>query len=170
MKIVKRDGRIADFNFNKIEEAIFKAAASVQGTDKLIAHNLALVVQDQLTQMNKDSFHVEEIQDCVEKVLIESGHAKTAKAYILYRQKRTETREINSQLQKTLEELLYKDASEVDDKRENANIDADSMCGTIMKVAGTLLKPFNMNHMMRPEHKRMHEEGRIHWHKLYCAL
>jgi ribonucleoside-diphosphate reductase alpha chain len=99
-KIRKRDGRISDFEPEKITEAIYKAARAVGGKDKQKAADLCDIVVRILnlrfSQENPPT--VEEVQDVVEKVLIESGHAKTAKAYILYRQKRTELREFKKVL------------------------------------------------------------------------
>jgi len=97
-KIKKRDGRIVDFDKEKIVEAIYKAALAVGGSDRELARRLSENVVVQLEE--KYDGHtvpsVEDIQDVVEKVLIEEGHAKTAKAYILYRQKRREIREAKS--------------------------------------------------------------------------
>ena len=99
-KIIKRDGRIANFDPDKIANAIFKAALALGGEDRSIAENLA----DQVVAIVEKKFGgkkiptVEDIQDIVETVLIEGGHAKTAKAYILYRQKRKELREAKALL------------------------------------------------------------------------
>jgi ribonucleoside-diphosphate reductase alpha chain len=95
-RIKKRDGRIVKFDQNKITEAIWKAAQSVGGKDKALAARISNQVTALLEIFFKgknDIPTVEQIQDLVEKILIENGHAKTAKAYILYRQKRTELRE-----------------------------------------------------------------------------
>lgn len=90
----KRDGAVVPFNRNKIAEAIWKAEKAVGGKDRSLAERLA----DNVVKVLEEKFvekipTVEEIQDIVERVLIESGRARTAKAYILYRQKRTEIRE-----------------------------------------------------------------------------
>src|SRR5574337_931781 len=92
--VVKRDGRLVPFNEKKIADAIFKAAQAVGGEDRALADELAVVV----TMFLEKKFAgqnpgIEDIQDTVEKVLIETGHAKTAKAYILYRDKRARSRE-----------------------------------------------------------------------------
>src|SRR3989344_4016593 len=90
-KIVKRDGRIADFDPSRIEDAIFKAAKAVGGSDRERAKKLGDEVIEQINKKfigKKDLPTVEDVQDIVEKVLIENGHAKTAKAYIIYRQER----------------------------------------------------------------------------------
>ena len=80
-KVIKRDGRTTSFKKEKITEAIFKAATAVGGEDKLLAEELSSAVT--LFSRNKfgsQSPTIEQIQDVVEKVLIETGHAKTAKA------------------------------------------------------------------------------------------
>ncbi len=94
--IKKRDGRVAEFNQSKIAEAIWKAAESVGGSDRSIADKIA----NQVTAVIEVFFkgpdaipNVEQIQDLVEKILIEGGHAKTAKAYILYRARQAQERE-----------------------------------------------------------------------------
>lgn len=95
-KIQKRDGRIADFDQERITEAIWKAAQSVGGTDRSYAQQISNQVAAVLEVFYKNTEtvpNVEQIQDLVEKILIEGGHAKTAKAYIIYRQKQTEQRE-----------------------------------------------------------------------------
>jgi len=94
-KIRKRDGRVVDFDIEKITNAIFKAAQAVGGENRELADALAQRVVDELIKRHGDTGipSVEEVQDIVETVLIRSGHAKTAKAYILYRRKRAELRE-----------------------------------------------------------------------------
>lgn len=87
-KIKKRNGDVVDFNQEKITEAIWKAVQAVGGTNKEMAHQISNQVSAVLEVFFKDASTVptvEQIQDLVEKILIEGGHAKTAKAYILYR-------------------------------------------------------------------------------------
>ncbi len=113
--IKKRDGKIVKFEKNKIANAIFKAVQAVGGKDKKTALRLAEQVAVELEQKKETELPtVEEIQDLVEKVLIESGHAKTAKAYILYRQKRSE-------LRKEKETLLEKPEIDEVDKAFDLN-------------------------------------------------
>jgi len=91
--VKKRDGRVILFSKKRIEDAIFKAVKAVGGEDRLLAEELSNVVSLYLKKKFIDRNPlIEEIQDIVEKVLIETGHAKTAKAYILYREKRTDLR------------------------------------------------------------------------------
>jgi ribonucleoside-triphosphate reductase (formate) len=93
-EVVKRDGRTVSFDKTKISDAIFKAATAVGGEDKIVAEELALAVTLFLRkQFASEKPSIEQIQDAVEKVLIETGHAKTAKAYILYREERTKARQ-----------------------------------------------------------------------------
>ena len=99
-KIRKRDGRIVDFDRNKIAEAIWKAAKSVGGRDRQLASKLAAEVVERLGKQLKPKQipTVEQVQDLVEITLIDKGHARTAKAYILYRQKRAEIRKAKTML------------------------------------------------------------------------
>lgn len=101
-QIKKRDGRIVEFGQDKIAEAIFKAAASVGGRNKKLSKDLAgkvvELLEKKLQNENREIPDVEEVQDIVEKVLIEDGRAQTAKAYILWRQKRKEIRDAKSML------------------------------------------------------------------------
>ncbi len=94
-KIIKRDGTLADFTSDKITEAIWKAAQSVGGQDRSIAESISADIEKLLNILFKDENYptVEQVQDLVENMLIEKKYVKTAKAYILYRQKRTEIRE-----------------------------------------------------------------------------
>ncbi|MCX5653069.1 MAG: ATP cone domain-containing protein, partial [Planctomycetota bacterium] len=92
-QIRKRDGRVMPFEKAKIADAIFKAAQAVGGEDRFLAEELASAVTDYLNRhFEAEVPGIEDIQDMVEKVLIETGHAKTAKVYILYRDRRTQAR------------------------------------------------------------------------------
>ena len=92
--IKKRDSRIVPFDIAKIDEAIFRAAKAQGGTDRAMSRNLADQVLDMLEAEGDDTPDVEHVQDLVEKVLIEAGHARTAKAYILYRKQREKLRNV----------------------------------------------------------------------------
>ncbi len=111
-EIKKRDGRIVAFDRTKIVAAIMKAAQAVQGSDYRLAEDLA----DQVARRaGKDHGGgetvptVEAIQDTIEKVLIEHGHARTAKAFILYRARRNRIREGKSELMDAVGEILQRD-------------------------------------------------------------
>jgi ribonucleoside-triphosphate reductase len=95
-KIIKRDGKIADFNPIKITNAIWKAAQAVGGKDYKKSIELTDIVMERLDkELKKGEIPtVEQVQDVVEKTLIEEGHARTSKAYILYRKQHQDIREI----------------------------------------------------------------------------
>ncbi|HOR21722.1 MAG TPA: anaerobic ribonucleoside triphosphate reductase, partial [Ruminococcus sp.] len=109
---------------------------------------------------------VEEIQDLVEKTLIEKGHAKTAKAYILYRYERTRSREMKTNLMCVLNELTFSPAKDSDIKRENANIDGDTAMGTMLKYGSVSAKEYYEMYVLEPRHAKAHRNGDIHIHDL----
>ena len=112
-QIVKRDGRMAPFEIDKITNAIFGAAQASGGQDHDMAQELAEQVEKTLEETaGTETPTVEQVQDTVEKVLIESGHARTAKEYILYRNERTRVREMNTRLMKVYEDLTFKSSLE----------------------------------------------------------
>ncbi|MBS3121991.1 adenosylcobalamin-dependent ribonucleoside-diphosphate reductase [Candidatus Woesearchaeota archaeon] len=99
IKIRKRDGRLVDFDKQRIAEAIFKAAYSVGGRDRKRADELAEKVIESVNEKFKNIIPtVEQVQDIVERVLIEKEHIKTAKAFILYREKQSRIRELKTSL------------------------------------------------------------------------
>ncbi|MDF2988765.1 MAG: anaerobic ribonucleoside-triphosphate reductase [Eubacterium sp.] len=166
-KIRKRDGREVPFNMEKIASAVFKAASATGGKDYKTAVDLAERVVAYIEEsMDKRVPDVEEIQDAVEKVLIETGHARTAKEFILYRAERTKVREMNTRLMKVYEELTFKDAKDNDLKRENANIDSDTAMGTMLKYGSEGAKQFYEMYVLKPEHAKAHNEGDIQIHDL----
>ena len=165
--IVKRDGREVPFELEKITNAIFSAAQVLGGQDYETAKNLAGKVVSYLEEdLHEERPTVEMIQDAVEKVLVESGHARTAKEYILYRAERTRVREMNTRLMKVYEDLTFKDAAENDIKRENANIDGDTAMGTMLKYGSEGAKQFYEMFVLKPEHSKAHIAGDIHIHDL----
>lgn len=100
-KIKKRNGDLVAFDESKITEAIWKAAQGVGGTDPSLAEKISSQVSAVLEVFFKDENNVptvEQIQDLVEKILIEGGHAKTAKAYIIYREKHKDIRSEQEEL------------------------------------------------------------------------
>lgn len=166
-KIKKRDGREAPFNIEKIANAIFKAISIAGEENYATALALAEKVVYQL-EKNPDKRvpNVEEIQNSVEMVLIETGYAKAAKEYILYRAERTRIREMNTRLMKVYEDLTFKEAKDNNIKRENANIDGDTAMGTMLRYGSEGAKQFNEMFVLKPEHAKAHLEGDIHIHDL----
>ena len=165
--IRKRDGREVSFDREKIAEAIFKAAQATGGKDRETAEKLAVDVERQAEiQFQGRTPSVEEIQDLVEKTLVEQGHARTAKEYILYRAERTRVREMNTRLMKVYEGLTFQAAKDNDIKRENANIDGDTAMGTMLKYGSEGAKQFYEMYILNPAHAKAHREGDIHIHDL----
>lgn len=164
--IIKRDGRTVDFDLEKISQAIFAAAQSIGGNNYDQACELAKKVEILLEASGLEAPTVEQVQDMVEKVLIENGHSQTAKSYILYRAQRTRIREMNTSLMKIYEDLTFKNAAENDIKRENANIDGDTAMGTMLKYGSEGAKAFDEMFVLDPEHAKAHRSGDIHIHDL----
>ena len=166
-RIIKRDGREVPFEIDKISTAIYKAAEAIGGHNRGVAEELAKQVEDYIEKEEKISTPtVEHIQDVVERTMIESGHSRTAKEYILYRADRTRHREMNTRLMKTYEDLTFKAAKDNDIKRENANIDGDTAMGTMLKYGSEGAKQFYEMYILDPAHAKAHREGDIHIHDL----
>ena len=166
-RIIKRDGREVPFEIDKISTAIYKAAEAIGGHNRGVAEELAKQVEDYIEKEEKISTPtVEHIQDVVERTLIESGHSRTAKEYILYRADRTRHREMNTRLMKIYEDLTFKAAKDNDIKRENANIDGDTAMGTMLKYGSEGAKQFYEMYILDPVHAKAHREGDIHIHDL----
>ena len=168
-KVIKRDGTEVPFEASKIEDAICKAAVACGLNDEVsrsVAGDVTCKVEDRLELVRADRADIESIQDLVESSLIESGYGAVAKAYILYRQKRTDVRESRSHMMKTMFDLTFRDAVESDNQRENANIDADSSMGTMLKYGSEIAKEYYLKEIINPKFAQAHREGRIHIHDL----
>ncbi len=166
-EIIKRDGRKEAFDIEKITNAIFKAAQAIGGSNYQEAQELAQQVCDYIENTEKiKTPTVEHVQDIVEKLMIENGHARTSKEFILYRAERTRHREMNTKLMKIYEDLTFKSAKDNDVKRENANIDGDTAMGTMLKYGSEGAKQFYKMYILNPKHAKAHEEGDIHIHDL----
>jgi len=158
--IRKRDGREVPFDETKITDAIFKAARAVGGEDRQTAMELTIEVLKLLKKKyNGAVFGVEDVQDIVEKVLIEAGHARTAKAYILYRDRRTRIREAKSDLMDAVEEIL------VETNRENANI-SNSPSAKMLQIASAASRKYYLTRLIPEEMSQAHLRGDIHIHDL----
>jgi ribonucleoside-triphosphate reductase len=160
VSIRKRDGRETSFNETKITDAIFKAAKAVGGEDRQLAMELSIEVLKNLKQrFNGKSFTVEDVQDTVEKTLIERGHARTAKAYILYRSQRTRMRESKSDLMDAVAEIL------VETNRDNANI-GNSPSAKMLQIASAASKKYYLSRVIPEAMAQAHVRGDIHIHDL----
>ena len=174
-RIEKRDGRIVDFDKSKITEAIWSAAQAVGGRNKRLAERLTDKVVDHLEkEPEKEVPHVEDLQDTVEKVLIENGHAKTAKSFILYRKQHEDMREIKStflEVEELVDDYLGKNSWKV---KENSNV-GYSMSGLYKHAAGEVVSNYSLDRMYPMEVSDAHRNGDLHIHDLafgiagYCA-
>lgn len=166
-KIRKRDGREVPFNIEKIANAIVKASNSVGEKNYGEAFEIAEKTVEYIEKNIVDNIPtVEQIQDAVEKVLIENGWVEIAKAYILYRAERTRLREMNTRLMKIYEDLTFKEAEDNDVKRENANIDGNTAMGTMLKYGSEGAKQFYEMFILDPGYSKAHKDGDIHIHDL----
>ena len=166
-RIIKRDGRVVPFDIDKITDAIFNAAQVLGGKDREMSSYLAKQVELYLLEVCHNSVPtVEQIQDAVEKILIENGHARTAKDYILYRAERTRIRDMDTRLMHIYEDLTFKEARDNDVKRENANIDGNTAMGTMLKYGSEGAKEFYKMYVIDPKYARAHENGDIHIHDM----
>jgi len=165
--IRKRDGRTVGFDTHKVARAIEQAfEASVGQSRPEESQRLAELVYAELQKSPDAMPDVESVQDIVEKILMDNGHVRTAKSYIIYRADRSRVREKESALMKTYEEISFSPAGDSDAKRENANIDTDTAMGTMLKYGTEGAKQFYDIFMLNPEHSRAHKEGDIHIHDL----
>ena len=164
--IMKRDGRLANFDISKIENAISKAMNAVGDREFKTVHKLACLIEEEIDKEFEQGKtpSVEEIQDIVERVLMKKGHEDTAKAYILYRNKRNQVREMNTNLMKTFDKINNSDAKDVDLKRENANIDGDTPMGVMLKFGSEAAKNYFTKAIIDPKQAKAHQEGDIHIH------
>lgn len=173
-KIRKRDGTVVAFLPDKITWAIFKAANAVGGEDFQLAEKLCQeVVEIASLQFSDTMVDVESMQDIVERVLIENGHARTAKAYILYREKRRGAREANALIGATIE-MFSNYLGDADWQiKENANAQK-SINGMNNYIRETFTKQYWLHEVYPEEIRQAHISGDLHIHDLgffgpYCA-
>ncbi len=173
-KIRKRDGRVVPFDQEKITNAIWAAAQAVGGKDRKKAEFLSGEVLKVLERKYEPGSvpAVEHVQDIVEKVLIEKGHAKTAKAYILYREQHKNIRELT----KLLRDITIVDdyLQEVDWRvRENSNM-TYSLQGLNVHITHKVISNYWLNSIYPKEIRDAHINGEYHIHDLgtlgaYCV-
>ena len=163
-EIKKRNGTITEFHSQKIRSAIYKANQAVQ-TEPMGEKELEFLTEQITLKFGVyDLPSVEDVQDAVEEILIEQGYAKTAKAYILYRADHAKLRHAEDSLMDIYKQLTYRDAKDIDLKRENANIDSDTAMGTMLKYGSEGSKYFTNHYVIPKEIAAAHIDGDIHIH------
>ena len=164
----KRDGKVASFKQEKITEAIAKAGSATGefGYDR--AQNISdKVIRVAEKEIKSRIPTVEQIQDIVEQVLMESAFKRTAKAYIEYRAERTRKRAAKSKLMQTYDTISQADAEEDSDvKRGNANVDGNSAMGKMLQFGAEGSKEYAKICLLKPEFSYAHDHGDIHIHDL----
>lgn len=162
MKVIKRDGRVVEFNKEKIKNAVMRAYADVDGDlENNNAKAKATEIANYISELDKD-LSVEEIQDIVESKLMNSNRKDVAKTYIIYRNNRTRIRENKTQLMKDVSEKLA--AKNV--QNQNANIDEKSFGGRIGEASDAVLKKYALDNCMSEMAKSNHLNNEIYIHDL----
>ena len=165
MKVIKRDGRIVDFDATKIERAILAAFQNVDGKitpyAKEKAENIASYIEGYYLDVDETP-GIEEIQDLVEKGLMSTKRKDVAKNYILYREERTKIRNANSKLMQNIKEKI--EASDV--QNQNANVDEHSFGGRMGEARSELMKDYALNYIISPMARENHLNNEIYIHDL----
>ena len=133
--VIKRDGRIVDFNNQKIVAAILKAMNVTDSGEDIV---LAAQIADAISKIDRDDMSVEDIQDCVEFELMNSPRKEVARKYIAYRNQRNLARKAKTN--EIFQQII--DAQANDITRENANMNADTPAGMMMKFASEATKTY----------------------------
>ena len=164
MQVIKRDGRAADFDREKIKQAILKAFVAVDGEvseyAELKAENIAAYIENVCAESTQIS--IEEIQDLVEKGLMSTKRKDVARAYISYRNERTRTREKNSDIRKMIKEKMS--ASNV--QKQNANVDEHSFGGRMGEANSVQMRQLALDEYLSPMALYNHTHNIIYIHDL----
>ncbi|MBS3820964.1 MAG: ribonucleoside triphosphate reductase, partial [Phycisphaerae bacterium] len=173
-RIRKRDGQVVEFQPEKVTRAIYKAAVACGGDNYQMAEDLCRQVMEITARRIGNRIpEVEEVQDIIEKVLIENGHAQTAKAFILYREKRRGARQMNALIGATIDMFNgYLDDRDWQ-RKENANT-GKSVNGLNNYVREYFTKNYWLHEVYPTNVREAHESGAAHIHDLgflgpYCA-
>ena len=165
MKVIKRDGRIVDFDATKIERAILAAFQDADGKitpyAEEKAENIASYIEGYYLDVDETP-GIEEIQDLVEKGLMSTKRKDVAKNYILYREERTKIRNANSKLMQNIKEKI--EASDV--QNQNANVDEYSFGGRMGEARSELMKDYALNYIVSPMARENHLNNEIYIHDL----
>ena len=159
MQVIKRDGRVMEFNKERIIDAVTKSMAqTVGGVDIDLANKIASSVERQLEAKNQVSVY--EIQDAVEKKLMGSSRKEVAQSYITYRYNRDVARK--SRTKEMFVDIIGAKSNDI--TRENANMNADTPAGMMMKFASETTKPFVDDFLLSPDVREAVNDGYVHIH------
>ncbi len=159
MQVIKRDGRLVDYNGEMIVKAITKAMeTTLGGVDVDLANKIEQSIQKSLEDKNQATVY--EIQDLVEKKLMSSSRKEVAQAYITYRYNRDVARK--SKTKEVFLDIIGAKANDI--TRENANMNADTPAGMMMKFASETTKPFVDDFLLSSEANEAIRNGYIHIH------
>lgn len=163
--IKKRDGRIVLYDESKIASAVLKAMEAAGEGDATDAAQVANDVHMELEKLPEDMPpQIEQVQDAVERELMKNGFERSAKKFILYRAKRTNIREANTSLMRTIDEITNVDARLSDMKRDNANIDGNTSMGSMLQIGAAGAKSYNAAYLLTEEQAKAYLNGDIHIH------
>ena len=156
IKVIKRDGREVDFDAEKIYLAVKKAFESV---GQIMPAKIFKDIEYMISRISTNT-SVETIQDNVERILMDSKYFKAAKAYIIYRDKHATLRETKTR--QLFESIINTEKNDV--TRDNANMNADTPAGMMMKFSAETTKPFVDKYVLSPEVKEAVDNNYIHIH------
>lgn len=167
MKVIKRDNTIVDFDPQKIKSAILKArnASHSEISDEMCDLYTREIVSE-IYDTYKNECSVEDIQDIVERTFVKYNKYEIAKAYIAYRQKRTNARSECRDIMKTVNDIISIDSKDSNLKRENANIDTNTAMGTMLKIGSEVSKEYYCRNLLKDHIAKAHIDGDIHIHDL----
>lgn len=165
--VIKRDNRRRKFNIAKVYTAIENAFKSInekyteEGIDQLVDE-----VVEKISSNDAKSARVEDIQNVIEKTLMNSGFGTVAKAFILYRDERNRARETKSEIVKTIKEITESDIKSSNILRDNANESGATPAGTYGKIASETNKMYNLLNNINRKYAQEHKDGHLHIHDL----
>ena len=167
--VKKRSGKTVKFNKQKIQTAITKANNDVKSTNPtakiMTKEDIAAVTAEVVSSLpDIKRVDIEDIQDKVEQTLMANGFYDIAKSYILYRKKHQEQREATQKLMEQYKALLFTDAADSTERRENANINTDTPMGIMLKAGTTGMKIYADNYAIPDEFVTAEREGYVYYH------
>ena len=179
LTVIKRSGKKVEWNGTKIAIAIKKAFDSLEKDeenhysekDVNKVYN-SVIKRIEKEYKNEEKIKIEAIQDLIESELQKQGYPDVYKEFADYRERRNVSRQVffgekkQHKFLKALESLGLKSASEVNDKRENANVDGDTAMGTMLQYGSTVSKEFAKAYLMKPKFAEAHDNGDIHIHDM----